>query len=153
MKTGKGSITILLADDDAEDRMMAKEALEESKLANQLFTVVDGEDLLDFLFHRTPYEDTAKYPRSDLILLDLNMPKMDGRAALREIKAHPELRRIPVVVLTTSTAEEDILRAYDLGANSFIIKPVSYSGLVDIMQTLGKYWLEIVALPPEGEGR
>jgi CheY-like chemotaxis protein len=141
------SITILLADDDADDRMMAAEALEESRLANDLRFVEDGEELIDYLRHQGKYQAADSAPRPGLILLDLNMPKMDGREALREIKADPELRSIPVVVLTTSKAEEDIYRTYDLGVNSFITKPVNFEQLVIVMKALGKYWFEIVELP------
>jgi CheY-like chemotaxis protein len=151
-------ITIVLADDDADDRMLAKDALQEARLANDLFFVPDGEELLDFLRHRGRYADPATAPRPGLILLDLNMPRMDGREALAEIKADPDLRRIPVVVLTTSKAEEDIYRTYDLGVNSFITKPVTFEGLVSVMKALGTYWFEIVELPtpkrdaPPGKG-
>ena len=140
-------ITILLADDDEDDRMMGREALEESKLANDLHMVEDGEELLDYLYRRGRYSDPATSPRPGLILLDLNMPRKDGREALKEIKADPELRQIPVVVLTTSKAEEDIFRTYDLGVNSFITKPVSFEGLVNVMQSLAHYWFTIVKLP------
>ncbi|MBV9928111.1 MAG: response regulator [Acidobacteria bacterium] len=140
-------ITILIADDDADDRMMASEALEESRLANDLRFVEDGEELLDYLYHRGRFAAEDESPRPGLILLDLNMPRMDGREALREIKSDPALRSIPVVVLTTSKAEEDIYRTYDLGVNSFITKPVQFEGLVEVMRTLGKYWFEIVELP------
>jgi CheY-like chemotaxis protein len=142
-------ILILLADDDEEDRMLASGALAESRVVNDLRCVEDGEELLDYLLHRGRYADPASSPTPGLILLDLNMPRKDGREALREIKAHPELRRIPVVVLTTSKAEEDIYRTYDLGANSFITKPVSFEGLVTVMRDIGRYWIEIVELPPE----
>ena len=142
-------ITILMADDDADDRMLAKEALEEARLANTLITVEDGEQLMDYLYRRGFYTDLLDAPYPGLILLDLNMPRKDGREALKEIKADPTLRRIPVVVLTTSKAEEDILRTYDLGVNSFIIKPVTFESLVTTMKTLAKYWFEIVELPPE----
>jgi len=142
-------ITILLADDDADDRMMAGEALAESRLANDLRLVEDGEELMDYLHRRGRYSDPADAPRPGLILLDLNMPRKDGREALREIKADPDLRRIPIVVLTTSKAEEDIYRTYDLGANSFITKPVSFDGLVAVMRDIGRYWIEIVELPPD----
>ena len=141
------SITILLADDDADDRMMAADALEESRLANDLRFVEDGEELMDYLNRRGKYTDPAVAPRPGLILLDLNMPRKDGREALREIKAQPELRTIPVVVLTTSKAEEDIYRTYDLGVNSFITKPVNFESLVAVMRTLSRYWFEIVELP------
>jgi len=141
------SITILLADDDADDRMMAAEALEESRLANDVRFVEDGEELIDYLRRNGKYQAADSAPRPGLILLDLNMPKMDGREALREIKADPELRSIPVIVLTTSKAEEDIYRTYDLGVNSFITKPVNFEQLVVVMKALGKYWFEIVELP------
>jgi CheY-like chemotaxis protein len=139
-------ITILLADDDADDRMLAREALEESRLANDLHIVEDGEQLLDYLYRRGKFEQ-HQAPRPGLILLDLNMPRKDGREALREIKADPSLRSIPIVVLTTSKAEEDIYRTYDLGVNSFITKPVTFEGLVQVMKVLGRYWFEIVELP------
>jgi CheY-like chemotaxis protein len=141
------SITILLADDDADDRMMASDALEESRLANDLRCVEDGEELMDYLHRRGKYAAPNEAPRPGLILLDLNMPRKDGREALKEIKAQPELRTIPVVVLTTSQAEEDIYRTYDLGVNSFITKPVNFESLVAVMKALGKYWFEIVELP------
>jgi len=141
------SITILLADDDADDRMMAADALEESRLANDLRFVEDGEELMDYLHRRGKFAPPNEAPRPGLILLDLNMPRKDGREALREIKAQRELRSIPVIVLTTSQAEEDIYRTYDLGVNSFITKPVNFESLVAVMKTLGKYWFEIVELP------
>ena len=150
MNASARPITILIADDDADDRMMASEALEESRLANDLRFVEDGEELLDYLYHRGRFSAEGESPRPGLILLDLNMPRMDGREALREIKSDPSLRSIPVVVLTTSQAEEDIYRTYDLGVNSFITKPVQFEGLVEVMRTLGKYWFEIVELPDAG---
>ena len=140
-------ITILLADDDADDRMMAGEALAESRLANDLRFVEDGEELMDYLHRRGRYASPADAPRPGLILLDLNMPRKDGREALSEIKGDPELRKIPVVVLTTSQAEEDIYRTYDLGVNSFITKPVMFESMVGVMKALGRYWFEIVELP------
>ncbi len=149
MSASARPITILIADDDADDRMMASEALEESRLANDLRFVEDGEELLDYLYHRGQYAAPGSSPTPGLILLDLNMPRKDGREALREIKADPDLRRIPVVVLTTSKAEEDIYRTYDLGVNSFITKPVSFEGLVAVMRDIGRYWIEIVELPPD----
>lgn len=143
--TGKGRlITILMADDDPDDRLLTKDALEESHLLNEFETVEDGEELMEYLHQRGKYADK---PRPGLILLDLNMPRKDGREALREIKSDPDLRRIPVVVMTTSKAEEDILRSYDLGVNSFVVKPITFDGLVDTLQTIGKYWFEIVELP------
>ncbi|MCC6239026.1 MAG: response regulator [Phycisphaerales bacterium] len=139
-------ITILLADDDADDRLLAREALAESRLANDLRVVEDGEQLMDYLYRRGPYSNDNA-PRPGLILLDLNMPRKDGREALSEIKADNNLRGIPIIVLTTSKAEEDIYRTYDLGVNSFITKPVTFEGLVQVMKVLGRYWFEIVELP------
>ena len=141
------SIVILMADDDADDRLLAKDALTECRLANDLHFVENGEELLEYLKRRGKYASLADAPRPGLILLDLNMPKKDGREALKEIKADPELRRIPVVVLTTSKADTDIGRIYELGANSFIAKPVSFDSLVEVMKILGRYWFEIVELP------
>ena len=140
-------IVILMADDDADDRMLTKDALTESRVLNDLRFVEDGEELLDYLKGRGAYTDREKSPRPGLILLDLNMPKKDGREALKEIKADPELRRIPVVVMTTSKAEEDVYRSYDLGASSFITKPVTFDRLVELMRTMGQYWVEFVELP------
>jgi CheY-like chemotaxis protein len=145
-------ITILIADDDEDDRLMAQEALAEARLANELHCVEDGEQLLDYLYRRGAYTALQKAPLPGLILLDLNMPRKDGREALQEIKADPILRRIPVVVLTTSKAEEDILRTYDLGVSSFIVKPVSFDSLVEVMKALSRYWFEIVELPSKKVG-
>jgi CheY-like chemotaxis protein len=142
-------VVILLADDDEEDCMLVRDALRESRLANDLRFVHNGEDLLDYLNHRGPYADATSAPRPGLILLDLNMPRMDGREALQAIKSDPCLRQIPVVVLTSSKAEEDIFRSYDLGVNSYVAKPVTFPSLVEIMQALERYWFEIVDLPPD----
>jgi CheY-like chemotaxis protein len=142
-------ITILMADDDADDRTLTKEALEEGRLMNELRFVENGEELLEYVRKQGKYAPPADAPRPGLILLDLNMPRKDGRAVLKEIKSDPDLRTIPVVVLTTSKADEDVYRSYDLGVNSYIVKPVTFEALVDILQTLEKYWFEIVALPPE----
>lgn len=147
MATSNKLITILIAEDDADDRLLAQEAFQESRLVNELYFVQDGEELLDYLRHQGKYQEQAA-PRPGVILLDLNMPRKDGREALTEIKKDADLRRIPVVVMTTSKAEEDILRSYDLGVNSFIIKPVTFEGLVEVMRTIGHYWFEIVELPP-----
>lgn len=152
MNHKKNLITILMADDDPDDRMLTEEALSESHLLNDLYFVENGEELLDYLHNRGNYADPQQAPRPGVILLDLNMPKKDGREALQEIKADPSLRQIPIVILTTSKAEEDIYRTYDLGASSFITKPVTFESLVEVMQTLGKYWFEIVELPREKDG-
>jgi CheY-like chemotaxis protein len=140
--------TILMADDDADDRDFTRSAMQESRLANDLRCVEDGEELLDYLYRRGRYADPKDSPRPGLILLDLNMPRLDGREALREIKADPKLRNIPIVVLTTSKTEEDILRSYNLGANCFITKPVTFEGLVDVVKVLDKHWFQLVELPP-----
>lgn len=142
-------ITVLYADDDPEDRMLVKEAWTESRLANPLHFVEDGEELLDYLHRRGKYIGLADMRLPGMILLDLNMPRMDGREALQHIKSDPRLRLIPIVVLTTSKAEEDIFRAYDLGVNSFIVKPVTFQSLVDLTLAFGRYWFEIVELPRE----
>jgi CheY-like chemotaxis protein len=141
-------ITILMADDDEEDRMLTREALQDSRLANDMQFVADGKELLDYLRREGKYAGPdVDAPRPGVILLDLNMPKMDGREALAMIKADEDLRRIPVVVLTTSKDEEDIFRTYDLGVSSFITKPVTFAGLVEVMATWTRYWFEIVELP------
>lgn len=144
------SVTLLIADDDADDRSLMIEAWRENRFANEVRVVEDGEQLLNYLLRRGEYEDPESSPRPGLILLDLNMPKIDGREALQEIKKNQELCDIPIVVLTTSRAEEDIFRTYQLGVNSFISKPVTFSSLVDLVQDVGHYWLEIVELPKVG---
>ncbi|MEX0745449.1 MAG: response regulator [Phycisphaeraceae bacterium] len=141
------SITILVADDDSEDRLMIQRAFQKSQLVEALRFVEDGQALMDYLRRQGPYASPTDAPRPGLILLDLNMPRKDGREALEEIKTDPDLRSIPVVVLTTSRDEEDVLRSYQLGVNSYVTKPVSFDGLVEAMQTLGRYWLKIVELP------
>jgi CheY-like chemotaxis protein len=150
MRTARKSITILLAEDDPDDRMLVQDAVTEGRLLNELRCVEDGEELMDYLHRSGKYAGESAAPRPGLILLDLNMPRKDGREALKEIKADPSLRQIPVVVLTTSKAEEDIFRSYDLGANSFVTKPVGFQSLVELMKTLDRYWLEIVELPARG---
>lgn len=145
----KDSITILMADDDDDDYLLTQKALKESNLPNSLVRVRDGEELLDYLYKRGEFSETAVRP--GVILLDLNMPRKDGREALEEIKSSPELRSIPIVVFTTSKAEDDIYRTYQLGGNSFITKPVTFEKLVTVMKTLGVYWFEIVELPQANE--
>jgi CheY-like chemotaxis protein len=148
----KEEVIILLADDDVEDRAMARKALDKHRLANDLYCVADGEELLDFLNHRGAYAAPGSSPMPGLILLDLNMPKMDGREALAAIKVDPLLRRIPVVVMTTSQAETDVVRSYDLGANSFITKPITFAALADVMMELGQYWFSLVRLADRPSG-
>jgi two-component system response regulator len=140
-------IVILMAEDDPDDRLLTQRALWEYRLRNGVRFVENGKELLDYLRHQGKYADPSIAPRPDLVLLDLNMPHMDGREALREIKADPQLRSIPVVVLTTSQAEEDVLRSYDLGANSYITKPVTFEGLARVIRALDMYWFQIVRLP------
>ncbi|MBX3443426.1 MAG: response regulator [Planctomyces sp.] len=142
----RNPITILMADDDADDRLMTKEAFEASQLANELVFVEDGVELLDYLYRRGKFSDPDSSPRPGIILLDLNMPKKDGREVLQDIRNDPDLRSIRVIVMTTSKAEEDIYRTYNLGAASYITKPVTFESLVEVIRTLGKYWLEIVEL-------
>ncbi|AQP99223.1 two-component system response regulator [Pseudoalteromonas aliena] len=140
-------ITILMADDDEDDRLLTQDALAESRVLNDLHFVEDGVELLEYLERRGKFADKAVSPRPGLILLDLNMPRMDGREALEAIKANPNLKGIPVVILTTSKQEEDMVKGYNLGAASYITKPVTFDGLVELMKTLGKYWVEFVELP------
>lgn len=144
--TNNAGIVILMADDDDDDYLLTQKALKQSKLLNTLCRVRDGEELMDYLHGQGAYEG-QNCPRPGVILLDLNMPKKDGREALKEIKSDPGLRGIPVVVFTTSKAEEDIYKSYQLGVNSFITKPVTFDGLIQVVQTLGRYWFEIVELP------
>ena len=145
-KEGRPPI-ILIAEDDPDDSQWIKEALIEAHGTADMRIVVDGEELMDFLYNRAKYKTTSTLSYPGLILLDLNMPKKDGREALKEIKTDPRLRHIPVIILTTSKSEEDIFRTYNLGANSVILKPVTYSGLIDIMRSLTQYWLEVAQLP------
>ena len=142
-------VPILMAEDDEDDRLLAQDAFNESCLTNPLFFVKDGEELLDYLYHRGRYVAAEQFPQPGLILLDLNMPKKDGREALQEIKADANLRHIPIIVLTTSQEEEDVLRSYSLGVSSFITKPVTFEQLVEVIQCIGHYWFEIVVLPPD----
>ena len=140
-------ITILMADDDEDDRLLTQDALAESRVLNELHFVEDGVELLEYLERKGKFVDKSISPRPGLILLDLNMPRMDGREALEAIKANPNLKGIPVVILTTSKQEEDMVKGYHLGAASYITKPVTFDGLVELMKTLGKYWVEFVELP------
>jgi CheY-like chemotaxis protein len=151
MNTEAMPITILMADDDSDDRRLTQEALSESRLMNPMVFVENGEELMDYLRHQGKYAPPHAPVRPGLILLDLNMPRKDGRSVLKDLKSDPDLRTIPVVVLTTSKADEDVYKSYDLGVNSYIVKPVTFEALVDILQTLEKYWFQIVQLPPVKE--
>lgn len=147
----KETIVLLIAEDDEDDYLLVKEALEDVRLRNTVYWVKDGEELMDYLLRQGEYEDPGKSPRPGLILLDLNMPKKDGREALEDIKANPDLKSIPVIVLTVSKAEEDILRSYDLGVNSYIRKPVKFNEFIEAIKVFEKYWLELVSLPRRGD--
>lgn len=138
-------VEILLVEDNQPDVELTMEALEENKVRNNLHVVSDGEAAMDFLYKRTPYADV---PRPDLILLDLNLPRKDGREVLAEVKADAGLKTIPVVILTTSQAEEDILRSYELQANCYVTKPVKLSEFIKVVQSIDNFWLSIVELPP-----
>jgi CheY-like chemotaxis protein len=140
-------INILMAEDDPDDRLLAKEAFEEVRLANSLYFVNDGIELMDYLHRQGKYKDPKSSPRPGVILLDLNMPRKDGKEAIKEIKSDPNLKCIPIVVLTTSKAEEDILKTYNLGVSSFITKPVTFDAFVDVLMAFSKYYLEIIELP------
>jgi CheY-like chemotaxis protein len=145
---GKGrTITILMAEDDLDDQVLTRDAFDEAHFANQLRFVNDGEELMAYLRNQDVYADPARYPRPGLILLDLNMPRKDGREALQEIKADPRLSSIPVVVMTTSKSDEDILASYQAGVSSFIRKPITFEKMIEVIRALTHYWLEIVELP------
>ena len=139
--------TILMADDDAEDCQLVRDALKEACQEHRLHCVRDGEELFDYLYRRGAYAAKGDAPWPDLILLDLKMPKKNGRESIKELKADPRLRRIPVVALTTSMAEDDVQVSYDLGVNSYVTKPATFRGLVDTVRMLSKYWFELVELP------
>ena len=142
-----GLIGIVMAEDDEDDRLLVRAAIEQSNVLNPMDYVEDGEELMQYLRHEGKYARLKGQALPGLILLDLNMPRKDGREALAEIRQDPLLRHIPVVILTTSQQEDDIIRCYHLGANSYITKPVSFEGLVDVMRTLEIYWLRTVKLP------
>ena len=148
MSDRKKQITILLAEDAPEDQLLTKHAFLESVWSWCLYIVSDGEELLDYLYHRGQYQNKALAPRPDLILLDLYLPKIDGNQALKAIKADPHLQRLPIVILTASKAEADIHRSYELGASSYLTKPMTFALLVEAVNTLGEYWFDIVELPP-----
>lgn len=148
MEEKKNALPILMVDDDQDDRLLTEKALRTNRVINPIVFLEDGEELVDYLRRQGKYSGAGQAPKPCFILLDLNMPKMDGRKALGIIKADPALRKIPVVILTTSQAEEDIMKSYNLGANSFISKPIDFESLVNLMDSLKQYWLEIVELPP-----
>ena len=147
MRAGGIPVIILMADDDEDDILLVRDAFEQSKLLNDLYTVLDGMELMDYLKQRGKYAAPTAAPRPDIILLDLNMPRKDGREALQEIKADPDLFDIPIIVLTTSKIHEDILRTYQDGGSSFITKPVTFQRMCEVIQKLSEYWFQIVRLP------
>lgn len=149
MKTRLKPVTILIADDDPDDRLMTKEAFEACRYEHDLRFVKDGEELMQYLYRQGPYTNVSDSPRPALLLLDLNMPRKDGREALAEIRSIPRLRLIRIIVMTTSNAEQDIIQSYELSAASYITKPVTFDALVDVVKTMGRYWLEIVELPDD----
>lgn len=144
-------LVILMADDDEDDRLLAREALAEAGVPGDFRSVADGERLLSYLYQQDDYADAALSPRPGLVILDLNMPRMDGREALRRIRADPRLRVLPVVVMTTSRAAADVVHGYELGANTVVTKPVTFDGMVEVMRGLGRYWTEVAELPPASE--
>lgn len=145
--TRKKTVTVLLADDDPDDRAFTIEACRECRFANDIAAVADGEELMEYLRGTGAHSARTDRANPALILLDLRMPRMDGFEVLQALKSDPQFQSIPVVVLTTSAAEEDIVRSYSLGVNSFITKPVTFDGLVQAVRTLGRYWFELVELP------
>ncbi|MRG73076.1 response regulator [Alphaproteobacteria bacterium HT1-32] len=151
MSSNYRDCVILMADDDPADILLTRRAFEDAKLNNTLRTVPDGVELLSYLNGEGDYSNRKKHPYPDIVLLDLNMPKMDGRTALEKIRSNPGHRRLPVIILTTSSAESDVLSAYDTGANSYITKPVDFDQLVEAVSSLERYWFRLVTLPtPNG---
>ncbi len=144
-------VRVLLVEDDLEDIEITRRAFKEGRIANPLDVVRDGEEAMEFLRHTGRHADASKAPRPGLILLDLKMPRLDGREVLKLIKRDPELRRIPVVVLTTSSEEADVLECYDNGANTYITKPVEFDNFLQAVITLGQYWLLIAEIPDDGQ--
>jgi CheY-like chemotaxis protein len=138
-------VEILLVEDDPGDVLITREAIESSKLANNLNVVSNGEEALAYLRQESPYERAA---RPGLVLLDLNLPRLDGREVLAEVKADPDLRRIPIVILTTSSADEDIIRSYDLHANAYVTKPVDFDQFMSVVRQIDEFFISIVTLPP-----
>ena len=151
MSNPRKRITILLAEDAIADQSLMKQALKRSRLLNNLYIVTNGEELLNYLHRRHQYSDIATSPRPDLILVDWHLPKIDGPEVIQAIKTDPSLRRIPIVVLTSSSSEQDIRRSYELGASSYFIKPMTFDSLVEAVNTLGEYWFHIVELPPAND--
>lgn len=151
IRKNKGTISVLLVEDDEDDVRLTQRAFIKGKIMNKLYVVNDGEEAMDFLEHRGRYTDPQNAPEPGVILLDLNMPRMDGREVLKEIKSSEKLRHIPVVILTTSSQENDVCNCYEYGANTFITKPVEFDKFLKAVVSLGEYWLDIARLPAEYE--
>ncbi len=147
IQQGKPAI-ILLAEDDPGDQEITRRAMEAWRIANKLYIVSNGEEALDYLYHKGKYANPDDSPRPDLLMLDLNMPRISGRQVLEKIHSDPHLSDITVVVLTTSKQEEDIVRSYNLGCKSFIVKPVGLDAFIEVINTIEKYWFQIVILTP-----
>lgn len=145
--TERKQISILMAEDDDDYYLLAEEAFRDFRVLNKLNRVSDGEELMEYLLHQGKYQKKEDFPRPGLILLDLNMPKKNGHAALREIRQHPELCRIPIIILTISRDKKDIQQSYALGANSFMTKPLNFNQLVETLKVFNQYWFEIVEIP------
>jgi len=152
MREDRHDVELLLVEDNPDDLELTLLALRKNHLASKIHVARDGEEALDYLYRRGAYREAARAPRPDLILLDLNMPKMNGREVLEVLKQSPELCRIPVVILTTSQQEADIVSTYDLGCNSYVQKPVDLEQFIDVVRKLGMYWFEVVTLP-DGTGQ
>ena len=150
--SGVRPAVILLVEDDKGDQEITRRALERAKIRNDLYLVEDGEEALNYLFREGSYADSSKSPRPDLVLLDLNLPKIDGRVVLERIRSSPKLKRLIVVIMTTSKQEEDIVRSYELGVNSYITKPMDFEQFAKIIQEVGHYWFQVVVLPPQESG-
>jgi CheY-like chemotaxis protein len=148
MTSHRTPITILMADDAPDDIMLTAKAFSQCRLANELKSIGDGEELMDYLLQRGTFASPEEAPHPELIFLDINIPRMDGREAIREIKGNPEPRQIPVIVLTTSQEDRNIPRSDEQSVNSDIIKPVTFDAIAEVIRGLGNHWLEIVALPP-----
>ena len=146
-QTNYDPANILLVDDDDDDYLLAKKALSHSRLLHKLIRLTDGQELMDYLYRKGKYQDTQQWPMPDIILLDLNMPRMDGREALSKIRTELDFKHIPIIILTTSKEDSEILNSYTLGANSYMTKPVTFNGLIESMRILSEYWLSIVRLP------
>ena len=142
---------VLMAEDNEHDIVATKRAWKKHYIANPLYIVNDGEECLDFLRQKGKYSDPGAAPRPGILLLDINMPKMDGLSVLKEIRKDEDLRRLPVIILTTSKAEEDRLKGYDLGVNAYVVKPVGFENFSEAVRTISLFW-QLVELPPGGDG-